>query len=282
MNEYKIGNHESSFLPEGKNWKLIWSDEFDGTELDTSKWDYRLSMMGMKWSAWTDKGVHLDGDSNAVFTLIEEDGRPVCSQLQTGYNFMDEPVSRTTYGKEQLQWNIGKLKEQKFVHKYGYYECRCRLQQRRGWWTAFWIQSPIIGASIDPALTGSEIDIMESFLPGEVHLHSVITGGYGQDMKCVKIGGMSKDEKEFHRFGLLWDETGYTFYVDGEEDGHIDAYVSGCPQFILISAEPDGYRFEEHQPTAEAVAAIGDTFVVDYVRVFDQVKENLLLVKEDF
>jgi hypothetical protein len=25
--------------PEGKTWKLVWHDEFDGTELDTTKWD---------------------------------------------------------------------------------------------------------------------------------------------------------------------------------------------------------------------------------------------------
>jgi hypothetical protein len=25
--------------PEGKTWKMIWHDEFDGTKIDTSKWD---------------------------------------------------------------------------------------------------------------------------------------------------------------------------------------------------------------------------------------------------
>jgi len=272
MKKYQINNYEPSWLPDGKEWNLIWSDEFDGAELDTTKWDYRLSMMGVRWPAWTDKGVHLDGNSNAVFTLIEEDGRPVCSQLQTGYNFMDEPVVRTTFGDEHLQWNIGKLKKQKFTHKYGYYECRCRLQQKPGWRVAFWIQSPIIGASLDPAQTGSEIDVMECFQPGIVSPHYINTGGYGLDMERICVGGMPVDEKIFHRFGVLWDETGYTLYVDGVEDGHIDTYVSGCPQFILISGEPDGYRNEDHQPTAEAIAAIGDTFVVDYVRVFEQVK----------
>jgi len=275
MIQYNITNHEPSLLPEGKNWQLIWSDEFDGTELDTSKWDYRMSMMGVRWPAWTDKGVHLDGNGNAVFTMIEEDGRPVCSQLQTGYNFMDEPVTRTTFCKEHLQWNIGKLKEQKFTHKYGYYECRCRLQQKPGWRVAFWIQSPIIGASLDPAQTGSEIDVMESFTPGIVVPHNVFTGGYGLDMKRLKVGGKPVDEKEFHRFGVLWDETGYTFYLDGVEDGRIDSYVSGCPEFILISGEPHGYRYEDHQPTEEAYAAIGDTFIVDYVRVFDMLPDTL-------
>ena len=68
------------------------------------------------------------------------------------------------------------------------------------------------------------------------------------------------DETAFHCFGILWDKTDYTFYVDGVEDGHIDAYVSPCPQFILISGEPHGYRSEDHQPTEEAVATIGALF----------------------
>ena len=71
MKQYDVNGHEPSFLPDG-DWELVWSDEFDGTELDTSKWDFRMAMMGKKWPAWTDKGVSLDGNSNVVFTLIEE------------------------------------------------------------------------------------------------------------------------------------------------------------------------------------------------------------------
>ena len=41
--------------------------------------------------------------------------------------------------------------------------------------------------------------------------------------------------------------------------------------FILISTEPIGYRHDDHTPTAEARAAIGDQFIVDYVRVFEEV-----------
>lgn len=270
MQNFKVDGHEDSLLPDGKSFKLVWQDEFDGDTLDTSKWDYRLSMMGKRHPAWTDKGVTLDGNSNAVFTMITEDGRPVSSQLQTGYNFMDEPTTSTTFQTEYLQWNIGKLKESKYLHRYGYYECRCRLQQKPGWRTAFWIQSPIIGASLDYAYTGSEIDIMESFTPGSVVPHNAFTGGYGLDSKRAFVGGdLTLDEKEYHRFGVLWDETGYTFYVDGKEDGRITEYVSKCPEFILISTEVHGYRYEDHQPTREARESVGDTFLVDYVRVFD-------------
>ena len=45
MQKFQVEEHEYSLLPDGK-WKLVWNDEFDGTELDRSKWDYRFSMMG--------------------------------------------------------------------------------------------------------------------------------------------------------------------------------------------------------------------------------------------
>ncbi len=272
MKEFKVAGHAASLLPDEREWKLVWSDEFDGTELDTTKWDYRLSMMGKMHPAWTDKGVHLDGEGNCVFTVIEEEGRPVSSQLQTGYNFMDAVVEKTTFEEDHLQWNIGKLRENKFTKKHGYFECRCKLQKKPGWWSAFWVQSPIIGASLDPAQTGAEIDIMESFSPGRVVGHNVFTGGYGLDMKRHQVGGeidLSCDE--YHTYGLLWDESGYTFYIDGKEDGRVTSDISHCPEFILISTEVNGYRHASHTPTEEAHLAIGDTFTVDYIRVFDVV-----------
>lgn len=272
-NKYNVEGHEPSILPAGRNWKLVWSDEFDGTELDMTKWDYRTEMMGKKHPAWVEEGVELDGNSNAVFTLLEREGRPVCAQLQTGQNFMDVPVEETTFGNDHLQWNIGKLKENKFTHTYGYYECRCKLQEKEGWWSAFWMQSPIIGASLDPAESGTELDIMESFFKGEIAPHNAFTGGYGKDMKNEHVGGMKGlDTSVYHRFGMLWDENGYTFYVDGKEDGHISTHVSKRPEFILISTEPKGYRNADHLPTKEAYEAIGDKFIVDYIRVFDEVK----------
>jgi beta-glucanase (GH16 family) len=41
------------------------------------------------------------------------------------------------------------------MHKYGYYEIRCKLPKQPGWWAAFWLQSPTIGSTLDPA------DLME-------------------------------------------------------------------------------------------------------------------------
>ncbi len=71
-------------------------------------------------------------------------------------------------------------------------------------------------------------------------------------------------------FTLMMDETGYTFYIDGVEDGKITKHLTACPEFILISTEVKGYRYEDHKPVQDAYDNQGDTFLVDYVRVFER------------
>ena len=95
MGKFEVAGHEPSLLPEG-NWEMVWADEFDGTTLDASKWDYRLNMMGLRWPSWTDKAVHMDGKSNVVFTLIEEDGKPVCSHSTSSANFSSQVAAFRT------------------------------------------------------------------------------------------------------------------------------------------------------------------------------------------
>ena len=281
MKKFEVKGHEPSFLPEGE-WKLVWSDEFDGTELDRTKWDFRLNLMHKRHITYDEDGVKLDGASNAVFSIYEKNGEICTSQIQTGYNYMDEPYTNESHFNDGvdpnqvpgLVWPIGKLKEHKFVHKYGYYECRCRLQRYPGWWSAFWLQSPTIGSSLNPEISGVENDIMESFKPGVVIPHTNHYDGYGVDHKQVGTGGLEVSLDEFHTFGMLWTEEGYTFFVDGKQDGEtITSPVSHIPQFILLSAEAKGYRSLAYVPTDEAKAAAkaGDTFVVDFVRVYDKI-----------
>lgn len=286
MKEYQVAGHEPSLLPDGLEFSLSWQDEFDGDRLDTTKWQFRRSMMGTRWPSWTDseKALHLDGKSNAVFTLIEDetDGHLCCAHLETGSNAFDEPDSNgnsdqgdgLTTVSDDLHWRVGKLREQKKLFRYGYFECRCRLQQKGGWWSAFWMQSPMIGTTLDSATSGSEVDVMESFKPGTINWNNVFSAGYGVDSRRTKLGPLHRDidKSVFHRFGLLWEEDKYTFFIDGEKTYETTVDVSGVPEFLLISTEVYGYRKPEHAPVPEAFDAIGDTFLVDYVRVFNIIK----------
>ena len=41
-----------SFLPAGKKWKLVWNDEFNGKEIDKTKWMCRESFWGSDFPAF--------------------------------------------------------------------------------------------------------------------------------------------------------------------------------------------------------------------------------------
>ncbi len=266
--------HAESLLPEGYSWKLVWHDEFDGTELDRTKWDFRLHLMQKRHHTFTDEGAVLDGKGNLLLTLVKKDGQFYSPHLQTGENFMDRPVegSDGNYSKE-FTWPIAKLKEPKFLHRYGYYEIRCKFQQQPGWWSAFWLQSPIIGCCLDPGLAGVELDIMENFTRDGVISHNQHWNGYGVQHESSGSGNMQTEETPdgYHRFGLHWRPDGYDYYVDGKKTWHSDGPVSHVPQFILVSTECMGYRNGD-QPSEELAAVTADdAFVVDYVRVFDEV-----------
>jgi beta-glucanase (GH16 family) len=262
--------HVESILPNGKCWELVWNDEFDGIELDRSKWDFRLHLIQQRHHTFSEDGATLDGNGNLLLTLHEKDGQFYSPHLQTGSNYLDRPGE--TYCK--FAWPVAEIKEPKFMHKYGYYEIRCKLPTQEGWWVAFWLQSPTIGSTLDPVKSGVEVDIMENFTRDDIVLHNNHWDGYGKDHKSVGSGPRKLKETldGFHVYGLDWSKDGYIYYVDGEESWRVDAPVSDQEQFVLVSTECNGYR-EGNQPADELKnAVLPDAFVVDYVRVFDEVK----------
>ena len=107
MQKYVVEGHKESLLPENKNWKLVWNDEFDGDTLDETKWDFRLHMAGKRHKCWIEDAVSFE-DSNIIFHLVEKDGVYYSSALQTGENYTDRPNGESRNVK------------QKFTHKYGY------------------------------------------------------------------------------------------------------------------------------------------------------------------
>ena len=270
MKEFNVENHVPSLLPENKNWKLVWHDEFDGDTLDRSKWDFRLHLMQHRHQTFTEEGAILDGNSNLLLSLIEKDGQYYSPHLQTGSNYLDRPGE--SYDK--FKWPIAEIKQPKFMHKYGYYEVRCKLQKQPGWWSAFWLQSPTIGSTLDSNRSGVEMDIMENFTREPIIFHNLHWDGYGKDHKQAESGErMLEDTPDgFHIFGMDWSPEGYVFYIDGKESWRVDGPVSDVEQFILISTECMGYRKGDQPDEELKKAVLPDYFIVDYVRVFDEVE----------
>ena len=58
----------------------------------------------------------------------------------TGSLTFDKPAEPDNKNKF---WPFGEIKPPKFLHKYGYYEIRCRLPKHDGWHAAFWLQAAL-------------------------------------------------------------------------------------------------------------------------------------------
>ena len=89
-----VAGEAPSLLPQGREFKLVWNDEFRGTQLDTSKWGYRTNFWGQRFPAFAmpeDGGVEVkDGLVHLKLKKLPN-GQFVSPQLQTGELMWDYP-----------------------------------------------------------------------------------------------------------------------------------------------------------------------------------------------
>jgi beta-glucanase (GH16 family) len=220
-----------------KGYELVWSDEFNGTALDMDKWDYR-ALGPRKGGVNVKDTVALDGKGHLVLTTKQS-------------------------GKEYHTAMIGT--QGKYETTFGYFECRVKLQEEIGHWSAFWLQSPTMGREIgNPEKSGTEIDIFEYLRKrGDVVQHTLHWDGYKKDHKMLKktpsIPGLSTG---WHTFGLLWTENEYVFYIDGKETWRTDKAVSKRTEYMILSLEAGSWAGDIRK------ASLPDSLYVDYVRVY--------------
>ena len=220
-----------------KGYELVWSDEFDGTTLDMTKWNYR------------DLGPRHDAINVRNTVSLDGKGHLVLSTRRKGNKYHTAMIGT----------------QKKFETTFGYFECRAKLQKQIGHWSAFWLQSPRMGKDIGNVFeAGAEIDIFEySRTESDTVHHTLHWDGYGKDQKSAgkrpQISGLSKG---WHTFGLLWTDKEYVFYVDGKETWRTGEALSGQNEFIILSLEVGKWAGDISK------AVLPDSLYVDYVRVY--------------
>ena len=228
-------------LADGRVWKLAWHDEFDGESLDPAKWEI-IGDIPRRDGFWVKDDAYLDGDGQLVLRTKRDGDRFTCGAIRT---------------------------QAKFEHRYGYWEVRCRMPEAEGHWPAFWLYSrPGVGTIGNEGRDGTEIDIVEMpWRDGKVQ-HALHWDGYGEHHKSR--GRQSKDlrlTRGFHTYAIHWTPDEYVFYIDGEEVWRTSAGgVSQVPAFIKLTEEIGDWGGDIKK------AALPDHFLVDYVRVYDEVE----------
>ncbi|MCE1197832.1 MAG: glycoside hydrolase family 16 protein [Marinilabiliales bacterium] len=224
------------YTAEKLGYQLAWEDQFNGTSLDTTKW--RVRGVGKRRLDWV-----------SASAVKVKNGCLHLMALRQGDSLLSGAV-----GTQGL-----------FMSRYGYYECRARVQRSSGVWGAFWIQSAKISAGEDPALFGAEIDIMECFkkLGKDIVSHNV-HWAYGPHQQSTH--GMQSHlkgvGKGFHLFALEWLPDRYIFYVDGYKFYEVTKGISQIDEYMILSMEFPGEKSEI------ARTRFPDAFVVDWVKYY--------------
>ena len=258
-----IGQTEKSTekVSEGK---LIWADEFDGTGIpDPSKWDRpeynrRNNDKGPDgW--WSKQDSYLDGKGNLVIRVRK--------------------IGNKNSDNDEFDYSVGAVRTKgKFEVLYGKFEISCKLPTQPGWWVAFWMMQGNVSSIYNDGVDGSEVDIMEGFGWTDKINQAIHWNGYGTEHKSVGFNKpYSGIRNGFHTYTLEWTPEIYIFYIDGKESWRTKGGgVCNQKGYVKVTGEisTEDWAINQYWSNNPATAQYPDSFIVDYVRVYELTQNN--------
>lgn len=233
-------------------WKLTWSDEFDGTAVDTANWNY-------------DKGGN--GWGNVELEYYTD--RPENARLENG-NLVIEARHEDYEGLGYTSARLNTRGKQEFT--YGRIEARMKLPSGQGIWPAFWT----LGSNSSWPL-GGEMDIMEYIgkTPDTVYqtVHGPgYSGAHGVGSRIVL--GADTLKNDFHVYAIEWQENEVRWFVDSQEVFKVtpDKIPAGAkwvydhPFFIILNLAVGG----GWPGYPDSTTVFPQQLLVDYVRVYQK------------
>ena len=223
------------------NYQLVWSDEFNGTSVDASKWN--------KVGPW---------------------GHSVASGW-ANFNYLTSNVSvanglaTITVQKSGSNWTGGILStDTTKTFQYGFFEVSAKLPAGQGFWPAIWLCHT--NAAWAATRTLGELDIME-FLGGDVtHVYQSMHESTGA---LEQVAPTSTNwTSGYHLFQMLWEPGQVTFYIDNVETASFTTNVPAEPMYLMLNFDVGGPNNWGGAPNSSTPTTA--TFNVDYVRVYQQ------------
>lgn len=170
-----------------EGYRIAFSDEFNGTEVDESKWEYRLDSKHWSTQLAVNNSV---SDGNCVIHLRKEKSQ----------------------GKD---YTGGGIISKKYF-RYGYYEARIKCPTGAGWHTSFWMMD---NHHVKADTSQVELDPLET---NSINVHEFSTDyhqwrsdiGHMKRYQLVKTPDAPLNE--FQVYGMEWKPDGAYFYFNGK------------------------------------------------------------------
>ena len=256
-------NVKATPTPELEGYNLLWSDEFDGSELNKENWSYDVHAPG-----WTN--AELQEYTNSTDNIYIEDGKLVIRAIKTKDDSgNDYYTSGKVMGRNKTDFLYGKV------------VVSAKVPDGQGLWPAIWMM-PTQESRYGQWPKCGEIDIME--ILGNQPEIAYATIHYGephaeqQGIYTLENGSFADD---FHEYSVEWEPGEMRFYIDGNlyhtvnqwftanKGGDEKPYPAPFDQtfFVQLNLAVGGTWPGNPDETTDFENA---KFYIDYVRVYQK------------
>jgi hypothetical protein len=235
------GSTPGPFGQDASLYTLAFSDEFESTSLDSSKW---------------------------VDHLWYQPADPTPNYVVSGGSLKIFPVAGTSYIRDYRHITT----DGKYYQTYGYFEIEAKLPYGKGPWPAFWLYNHDYADPYRP-----EIDIMEAYPGGgpnsgwsDANLRptaygaTIWTGNPGAQGGYKMVQAGVDLSAGYHKYALKWEANRQSFYLDGNL-----VYTTSVSMpdrmYILLS-----FQFGSASGSGDASTPTGqgNAFDIRYVRAW--------------
>ncbi|GAE32786.1 carbohydrate binding domain-containing protein [Alkalihalobacillus hemicellulosilyticus] len=251
--------------PESEGWNLVWSDEFDGDEINMENWSYDVPTNG-RWNgeiqSYTENNAFIE-DGSLILEARKED---ITEEDGQTYNYSSAKL--ITQGKQT--WTYGRV------------DVKAKMPTGQGIWPAIWMMpddEPFYGTWP----VSGEIDIMEllghepDIIHGTVHFgrpHQQIQGTYQ-----LPDGQTFADD--YYVYSIEWEPGEIRWYINDELYHTANDWFTKHPD----NADPYTYPAPFDQPfflilnisvgggwpgNPDDTTVFPQQMAVDYVRVYEK------------
>ena len=185
----------SSVTMQSQEQKLVWSQEFNDSTIDTAVWNFETGF------GHNNEEQYYTAREKNIFI---ENGNLIIEAKKEKYNSAKYTSARiNTNGKKLFQ--------------YGRIEVRAKLPEGKGTWPAIWMLGENRERDGYPAC--GEIDIMEFVGKDPDHIHGAI---HYPELDNIKMNSLTKkfplpnSEDGFHVYAIDWNEQSISYFIDDE------------------------------------------------------------------
>lgn len=244
---------------------LIWSDEFNGSSLNTSNWTYDIGDGCPSLCGWGNNELEYYTNST--------------NNVRVGSGVLTIETRAENMGGRNF--TSGKIHTNgKFSQTYGRFEASLRLPNGNGLWPAFWML-----ATANNWPTSGEIDIME--FRGDILNRASGTLHYGNPWPGNLNDGsdyfhsVNDLHTNFHTYAVEWEPGEIRWYFDNVRfkteiqtpnslnppSNNANTWPWNTPFYFILNQAVGGWFTGVTDPANVTINK--GTFEIDYVRVYD-------------